>query len=192
MTMEHVPTPSATAGPFLHLGLTEHHSVTQIAGPTVKGERICLRCRIWDAEGSPVTDAMIEAWQADAEGRYHHPDDPRGKDCDPAFLGFGRAATDETGCCIFETVKPGRVPAPDGRLQAPHISIAIYARGILLQLQTRVYFAGDAANEADPVLALVPEERRNTLLAARENSDPPCWVFEIRLRGENETVFFDV
>lgn len=190
--MDHVPTPSSTVGPFLHLGLTENHSITQLAGPNTNGEKIFLRFRVLDSEGLPVTDAMIEIWQADAEGRYRHPDDPRAKSCDPALLGFGRAATDDSGCCVFETIKPGQVPATDGRLQAPHISVAIFSRGILLQLQTRVYFAGDAFNEADPVLALVPQERRKTLLATPEGADRQRWSFEIRLRGENETVFFDV
>ena len=190
--MEHIPTPSSTVGPFLHLGLTEKYSITHIAAPNVKGEHILLRCRVFAADGSPVNDAMIELWQADSEGRYRHPDAPRANECDPAFLGFGRAATDEKGCCEFETIKPGAVPAQDGISQAPHISLAIYSRGILLQLYTRIYFAADSANEHDPVLVLVPKERRSTLMAHPDSSRPGHWLFDIRLRGENETVFFDV
>jgi protocatechuate 3,4-dioxygenase alpha subunit len=190
--MEHVPTPSSTVGPFLHLGLTEKHSITQVAEPEVEGQHIVLRCRIFDADGNPVNDAMIEMWQADAEGRYCHADDPRSKECDPAFLGFGRSATDEKGCCEFQTIMPGAVPVSNGTSQAPHISLALYSRGILLQLYTRIYFAGDSANEHDPVLALVPKERRSTLMALADPSQPGRWIFDIRLRGENETVFFDV
>jgi protocatechuate 3,4-dioxygenase alpha subunit len=191
--MDHVPTPSATVGPFLHIGLTEKHSVTQLAAAESKGERVFLRCRVFDAENVPVNDAIIELWQTDNDGRYNHPDDPRGAATSPlVFMGFGRAATNERGFCEFETIKPGRVPAPDGKLQAPHINVAIYARGILLQLYTRIYFAGDPANEQDPVLALVPESRRKTLLACPDVSRPNGWQFDIRLRGENETVFFDV
>jgi protocatechuate 3,4-dioxygenase, alpha subunit len=190
--MEHVPTPSSTVGPFLHLGLTEKHSLTEVAPPAVEGRHIVLRCRILDADGAPVNDAMIEIWQADAQGRYRHPDDPRVNECDPRFLGFGRAATDEKGCCEFRTIMPGAVPAPNGTSQAPHISLAIHSRGILLQLYTRIYFAGDPANEQDPVLALVPKERRSTLMAVADSSHAGRWLFDIRLRGGNETVFFDV
>jgi protocatechuate 3,4-dioxygenase alpha subunit len=190
--MDHVPTPSATVGPFLHLGLIEKHSVTQLATPETKGERVSLRCRVFDAEDVPVNDAMIEIWQADSDGRYNHPDDPRAATSQLIFAGFGRAATNEGGYCDFETIRPGRVSAPDGKLQAPHISVAVYARGILLQLYTRIYFAGDPANEQDPVLALVPESRRKTLLAYPDTSRPNGWQFDIRLRGENETIFFDV
>jgi len=190
--MEHIPTPSSTAGPFLHLGLTEKHSITRVAPPNVKGKHIVLRCRIIDADGSPVNDAMIELWQADSEGRYRHPHDPRVNQCDPAFLGFGRAVTDERGCCEFETIVPGAVPGQSGTPQAPHISVAIYSRGILLQLYTRIYFGGNRANELDPVLRLIPKERRSTLMAHQDSSQTGRWLFDIRLRGENETVFFDV
>jgi protocatechuate 3,4-dioxygenase alpha subunit len=190
--MDHVPTPSATVGPFLHIGLTEKHSVTQLAAAETKGERVSLRCRVFDAQNVPVNDAMIEIWQADSDGRYPHPDDLPAQFPPQAFLGFGRAAPNEHAFCDFETIKPGRVSAPDGKLQAPHINVAIYARGILLQLYTRIYFAGDPANEQDPVLALVPESRRKTLLAYPDASRPNGWQFDIRLRGENETVFFDV
>src|SRR5262249_44402568 len=165
MIMGQIPTPSSTVGPFLHIGLTDKHSVTRLASDQYKGERISLRCRIFDAEGAPVNDAMIEIWQADSQGRYAHPDDPRGGETESGFRGFGRAATDENGTCQFQTVMPGRVPLPGGKLQASHINVAIYARGILQQLYTRAYFAGNAANAGDEVLALVPETRRETLTA---------------------------
>ena len=187
MTMEHVPTPSQTVGPYLHIGLTNRHSITQIAAPDAPGEQIRLRCRVLDVDGAPVNDAMIEIWQADASGKYNHPDDGGNG---AGFSGFGRAATNEKGECEFETIRPGNVPGPENTTQAPHLNVGVYARGILLQLYTRIYFAGDPANNADPVLALVAAERRDTLLAKPESSG--SWVFDIRLRGDQETVFFDV
>jgi protocatechuate 3,4-dioxygenase, alpha subunit len=187
--MDHVPTPSQTVGPFLHIGLTDKYSRKQIARQEVPGERVRIKCIVLDADGLPVGDAMIEIWQADAEGKYNHPDDPRGTDAGAHFHGFGRAATDQNGVCEFETVKPGGVPGIENTMQAPHLNLAIYARGILLHLYTRIYFADDPANASDPVLALVPQERRDTLLA---HYDTGVWHFDIRLRGERETVFFDI
>jgi protocatechuate 3,4-dioxygenase, alpha subunit len=190
MTMDYVPTPSQTVGPFLHIGMTQNHSVPCIAAPTAKEERLKLKCRVLDGDGVPLNDAMIEIWQADSEGRYNHPDDPRHPFVEKDFFGFGRMATDENGTCEFETIKPGRVPGAGAALQAPHLNVAVYARGILLQLYTRIYFAGDPANAEDPVLSLVPSERRGTLMA---HSDPAGgWVFDVHLRGVRETVFFNV
>jgi len=191
--MSFVPTPSQTVGPFFHFCLTTaKHSVPQIAGPQAKGERVRLTCRVLDGEGSPLNDAMIEIWQADAEGKYNHPDDPQQETVDPACFGFGRMATASDGSCEFETVRPGRVPGPGNVPQAPHLNIAVFARGILKQLFTRAYFADDPANEKDPVLALVSPERRGTLLARPDSARPGAWNFEIHLQGEHETVFFDV
>jgi protocatechuate 3,4-dioxygenase, alpha subunit len=192
MKPELVPTPSQTVGPYLHIGLTDKHSVTGIASPEVPGERLHLKCRVLDLKGKPVPDAMIEIWQADASGKYHCPDDFQTPASESEFRGFGRAATDENGACEFETVRPGRVPGPDNTLQAPHLNLAVYARGILLQLYTRVYFAGDVANEQDPVLALVPADRRHTLIAQPVPTGAGSWTFEIRLCGDEETVFFDL
>jgi protocatechuate 3,4-dioxygenase, alpha subunit len=170
--MTWIPSASQTVGPFFNFALTSDPSLGVLAGA---GERIQLQFRVLDGNGEPAsTDALIEIWQADSEGRYGHPD----------FRGFGRLETDEAGTCTFETVKPGAVGA-----QAPHINVAVFARGLLKQLYTRVYFAGEPLNESDPVLALVPESRRATLLANREAN---LWSFEIRLQGEGETVFFDV
>jgi protocatechuate 3,4-dioxygenase alpha subunit len=190
MKMEYVPTPSQTTGPYLHIGLTDKHSVTRIAGPAVPGERVRLKCRVFDVDGAPLNDAMIEIWQADATGKYNHPDDAQGGES--SFIGFGRAATNEKGECEFETIKPGSVPGPENTVQAPHLNVAVYARGILLQLYTRIYFAGDGANGRDHVLALVPAERRETLMAQSPSELAGSWLFDIRLRGERETVFFDV
>jgi protocatechuate 3,4-dioxygenase alpha subunit len=189
--MDFVPTPSQTVGPFFHLGLTSGvRSVARMASPQAKGERVWLCCHVFDGEGLPVNDAMIELWQADAEGRYHGGNQNTG--ADPECPGFGRMATDEEGQCEFETIKPGRVPGPDDVHQAPHIEVAIFARGLLKQLFTRIYFTNELSNAEDPVLALVPEERRQTLMAQTDSSRPGHWHFDIRLQGDLETVFFDV
>jgi protocatechuate 3,4-dioxygenase, alpha subunit len=191
--MDHVPTPSQTVGPFFHFSLTtDQHSFPRIAGPKAKGERVWLGCRVLDGEGAPVNDAMVEIWQADAAGTYDHPDDPRHATVEPEFFGFGRMATAPDGSCEFETIKPGRVPGPSNRLQAPHLNLAVFARGMLKQLYTRVYFAGEPANEEDPVLALVPKERWSALLAQPDSARSGGWRFDIHLQGEQETVFFDV
>jgi protocatechuate 3,4-dioxygenase, alpha subunit len=186
-------TPSQTVGPFFSFGLTtEKSSVRGIAGPQAKGERVLLMCRVLDGEGAPVPDAMIEIWQADADGRYGHPDDAQHETADPGCAGFGRMGTAEDGSCEFETIRPGRVPGSGGVLQAPHLSFAVFARGMLKQLYTRVYFAGDPANDQDSVLAFVPEDRRETLMAHPYPGRSSVWRFDVRLQGEQETVFFDV
>ena len=184
---ELVPTPSQTAGPFFHLGCTERRSVGRLVASQTEGERIHLVCRVYDGDGVLVNDAMIEIWQANAAGKYNHPDDHQQKPVDPAFSGFGRLATDEQGVCTFETIKPGRVAD-----QAPHINVSIFARGLLKRLATRVYFAGDPVNTEDAVLNLVAPERRHTLLARSKEGQPDQWKFDIHLCGEQETVFFDV
>jgi len=190
--MKLVPTASQTAGPFLHLGLTNKGSVGRIAGQTAEGERVRIMLWVRDGDGVPVSDAAIEVWQADALGRYPHPEDGQSTDCDPAWRGFARLALDQQGSGVFESIKPGRVSGRDNTLQAPHLNVSIFARGLLKQLVTRIYFAGDKANLEDPVLALVPEARRETLMAHPHESDPGGWCFEIRLCGDGETVFLDV
>ncbi|MGA8870714.1 MAG: protocatechuate 3,4-dioxygenase subunit alpha [Candidatus Acidiferrales bacterium] len=192
MEIDLIPTPWQTVGPYFAISLTGGHSVEHIAGPNTKGERVKLMCAMFDGEGQGVDEALIEIWQANADGKYNHPDDPQDKPVDPDFLGFGRQATDENGVCVFETIKPGHVPGPDGTMQAPHLVVSVLARGILRRLPTRIYFAGDPANEKDPVLALVPKERRETLMAQPVAGQPGAWRFDIHLSGENETVFFDV
>jgi protocatechuate 3,4-dioxygenase alpha subunit len=191
--MNLVPTPSQTVGPFFHFSLTtDKHSVRCIAGPQARGERVWLSCRVLDGAGLPVNDAMIEVWQADSQGRYPSPGGGEADAADPECLGFGRLATDQDGRCEFETIKPGRVPGPGDVLQAPHLDVAVFGRGLLKQLFTRIYFAGDPSNEEDYVLNLVPEERRTTLMAHAEAARPGHWQFEIHLQGEQETAFFDV
>lgn len=190
--MDLTPTPSQTVGPFFHLGCTDPASVGSLVTAATKGEHIRLTCRVLDGDGAPVPDAMIEIWQANAEGRYNHPEDDQQKAIDPSFIGFGRLATDENGRCTFATIKPGRVPGNNGALQAAHINVSVFARGVLKRLPTRIYFAGDPANAEDPVLALAPADRHGTLLAQTEAARPDEWQFDIHLCGDNETVFFDV
>jgi protocatechuate 3,4-dioxygenase alpha subunit len=190
--MDLTPTPSQTVGPFFHLGCTDNASCGTLVTDTTKGERIRLICRVLDGDGVPVPDAMLEIWQANAEGGYNHPDDMQEKELDPGFSGFGRLASDANGICVFETIKPGRVPWNDGVTQSPHINVSVFAGGVLKRLPTRIYFAGDPANAEDPVFARVPAERRATLLAHNSADNPNHWRFDIHLCGENETVFFDV
>ena len=150
-----VPIPSQTVGPYFRISLMGPRAVKQIAGPQVKGERVKIICKVLDGEGAPVNDALIEIWQANADGKYNHPDHKQERPIDEEFLGFGRQGTDEEGSCEFETIKPGRVPGKGGVLQAPHLMVSVFARGVMRRLPTRIYFAGDPANGKDPVLALV-------------------------------------
>jgi protocatechuate 3,4-dioxygenase alpha subunit len=187
-----VPTPSQTVGPFFAIELTtDEHCLSCVAGQKAQGERVWLRFRVLDGDGAPVDDAMLEIWQADANGKYNHPDDPQLQQLDPGWIGFGRLATAEDGSCVLETIKPGQVA--HGALEAPHLAVAVFARGMLKPLYTRVYFAGDAANREDPVLQLVPPERRETLMARPDSTRPKgYWKFDLYLQGDQETVFFDL
>ena len=181
--MRLIPTASQTVGPCFNFALPANRALGMLAREGAEGERIRLAFRILDGDGLPTPgDSMIELWQADAQGRY--------AEADKNFCGFGRLETDANGECVFETVKPGRVSDGRGGLQAPHVNVTVFARGLLKQLNTRVYFEDDPANGGDAVLALVPEARRATLLA-RLNA-PDSWLIEIRLQGGAETVFFDV
>jgi protocatechuate 3,4-dioxygenase, alpha subunit len=184
--------PSQTIGPFYHHGLTSNAALGRLTRAGAKGERVHIRFRLLDGDGAPVPDGMIEIWQADASGRYNHPADPQDRPPDPALCGFGRLATDADGACTFETVYPGRVPDGRGGCQASHLNLSVFARGLLGRLCTRVYFEGDPALADDPVFRLVPEDRRGTVLARHDPARPGQWNFDIRLQGENETVFFDI
>jgi protocatechuate 3,4-dioxygenase, alpha subunit len=183
-------TPSQTVGPFFAFALPYPGGET-LTNEATLGERITVEGRVTDGEGAAVTDALIEIWQANSQGRYKHPEDTQERQLDPNFNGFGRTQTDETGRFRFHTIKPGPVPGPGGRPQAPHINVSVLGRGILKRMATRVYFSGEAGNADDPILALVPEERRGTLIAERIG-DGAVYRFDIRLQGENETVFFDI
>lgn len=187
----YVQTPSQTVGPFFHFALP-YEAGPYLAGDKTEGERITIEGRITDGDGLPVTDALVEIWQANAHGRYNHPEDGQDKPLDEAFGGFGRAPTNEQGVFRFYTVKPGSVPGLHNEMQAPHINVCILARGVLKRMATRLYFADEAeVNRVDPVLNLVPEERRVTLIAQRA-ADAPVYRLDIALQGANETVFFDI
>jgi protocatechuate 3,4-dioxygenase, alpha subunit len=200
-------TPSQTVGPYFAYGLTPKgrcqwdpngsYSWKETVGDNLvtadaTGEKIRIEGRITDGDGAPINDAMIEIWQADAQGRYASPADARARP-NTKFKGFGRSATDKDGVYSFDTIKPGAVPGPNGKNQAPHIVVAVYSRGMLRQVYTRLYFADDPANANDPILALVPEDRRGTLLAGKQTSGgQTIYRFDIRVQGENETVFFEI
>jgi protocatechuate 3,4-dioxygenase alpha subunit len=187
----YVQTPSQTLGPFFHFALP-YDAGPQLVGENAAGERITVEGRITDGDGLPVTDALVEIWQANAHGRYDHPEDTQDKPLDEGFGGFGRAPTDAEGVFRFYTVKPGAVAGLHNEMQAPHINIGILARGVLKRIATRLYFADEAElNRYDPVLNLVPEERRATLIAQR-SADAPVYRLDIVLQGANETVFFDI
>jgi protocatechuate 3,4-dioxygenase alpha subunit len=165
-----------------------------IAAPSTEGQRIRIEGQVFDGDGGAIRDAMVEIWQANAYGRYNHPDDKQEKPLDPAFTGWGRSGTDEKCYYSFETIKPGPVPGPDDTAQAPHINVVIFARGMLAHAYTRIYFADEPANADDPVLnSIKNKKRRQTLMAwpGMENGKT-VYRFDIRLQGENETVFFDV
>lgn len=185
MTRERPTTPSQTAGPFLSIGLDWPDGPTVVPEGSAGATRI--HGTVYDGAGEPVTDGLVETWQADPEGHFDHPDDPRS--AGPGFRGFGRSLTDQAGSYTILTRKPGAVPDGDGR-QAPHIDVSVFARGLQHRVVTRIYFPEDAeAHATDPALATVPPDRRDTLVAER---DADGYRFDIRLQGEGETVFFDV
>jgi protocatechuate 3,4-dioxygenase, alpha subunit len=194
MTEKLIATPSQTVGPFFHIGLDRPDWADLTAG-NPQGERVVIAGRVTDGDGVPVPDACLELWQANAAGRYAHPDDTRAdKPLDPNFRGFGRVSTDAEGNFRMRTIRPGPVPGRGNALQAPHIAVALFARGLLKQLYTRIYFEGDPLNETDPVLLRIGDAtRRQTLIAQRpDGPEPAAWRFDIVMQGDNETVFFDV
>ena len=181
-------TSSQTIGPYLHIGM-DWAVDPNFAAASVAGERVSVRGRVVDGDGTPVIDAMLEIWQANSHGRYAHPDDARELPLDAGFMGWGRVTTDDEGRFRFTTIKPGPVPAAQGGTQAPHLNVTIFMRGMLRHLMTRMYFDGEADNARDPVLSSVPPARRPTL-SARKAGDGYEW--NVVLQGSNETVFFDV
>lgn len=193
--MSKLPRTSAqTVGPFFHPGLLRADAVRAIlASPETPGEPIRIEGRVLDGDGQPVPDALIEIWQADASGHYCHPSDGSDQPRDTGFTGFGRVGTDAAGEYWFTTIRPGAVPFDDRQHQAPHICVAIFARGLLNHLYTRLYFADDPATAGDPLLQYVPVERRATLQARRsERAGLPVYRFDIVLQGAGETVFFNL
>ncbi len=183
-------TPSQTVGPFFSVGLTELYR-DQLSDPEVAGDRITIQGRVIDGGGKPVPDAVLEIWQADAKGNYAFVESAEGDAAALSFFGFGRIPTDETGSFRFHTIKPGSVPSPDGTMQAPHIAVSIFMRGLLLRLVTRIYFSGEPLNQKDYVLNLVAPRRRATLIATPGAGAPNILDWNVILQGENETVFFD-
>lgn len=202
-------TPFQTVGPFFAI-LVPAQGRLSLAGADAPGERIVVDATVRDGAGQPVPDALIEIWQANADGRCNHPDDARphsdgraqpyatrrrpsdgrAPGPDDAFHGFGRVHTDGAGGFFLETIKPGPVPGPDGRPQAPHLLVGLFARGLLTRLVTRIYFADEPANGDDPILDAVAPDRRATLIAAHRGEGR--YTHTITLQGADETVFFDV
>lgn len=193
-TTSYALTASQTVGPFFHDGLLRDDAhIRALATPETVGQRIRIVGRVLDGDGVGVPDAMIEIWQANSYGRYNHPSDTRDLPLDPTFTGFGRTGTDAEGHYWFETVKPGAAPFDAARMQAPHICVAVFGRGLLNHLYTRLYFADEPANVTDPILLRVPPERRPSLIAPREEMDGvPVYQFDITLQGDDETVFFNL
>jgi len=187
-------TGSQTVGPFFSPALLREGARRNVLIlPETVGERIRIEGRVLDGDGIPVPDAMVEIWQANAHGRYNHPADQGSAPLDPSFLGFGRSGTGEDGSYWFETVKPGPVAFDRDRLQAPHICVTVFSRGLLNHLVTRLYFEDEPANAEDPVLQCVPDDRRVTLLARREPAGAATvYRFDIVLQGADETAFFNV
>ena len=195
-------TASQTAGPYVHIGCTPNftgiHGVYEtdlgsgsMVNDQTRGERITIRGRVFDGANTPLKDALVEVWQADADGYYNSPSEVRGT-ADPNFFGWARCPGDmATGEFVFETIKPGRVPFRDGRLMAPHVNFWIVARGINLGLNTRMYFSDEEdANAEDPILTRIEHRVRVPTLIGKKDGDTV--TFDIHLQGENETIFFDI
>ena len=188
--MTHALTPAQTVGPFFGVALFQS-PMNVIAGSANEGLPIRVEGQVLDGDGEGIPDAMVEIWQADARGHYHHPahhlDENNG-----AFTGFGRSGTDDNGQYWFETIKPGAVASPSGGTQAPHLNVCVFARGLLDHLATRIYFADEPSNETDEVLQAIEEARRPTMIAGRRAVDEvSVYEFDIVLQGDGETVFFD-
>jgi len=178
---------SQTAGPFFSIGLIYGETQNNLVNEQASGERIILTGTIYDGDGEPIPDALIEIWQPDAKGIFNHPSDPLQKQADPHFRGFGRSETREAGKYEFKTIKPG---GRDGR--APYINVHIFSRGMLVHAMTRIYFSDEPANANDPVLSSIDLERQHTLIATREESGrSPFYRFDIYMQGKEETVFFN-
>lgn len=187
-------TPSATVGPYLAIGLTWDDGADAVAAATASAPNtgtITLTGRVFDGAGAIVPDGLVETWQADPDGRFDHPDDPRGSRRYPGFRGFARSATDAEGRYRIRTLKPGSLPAEDGQREAPLLDVSVFARGMLNRVITRIYFPDeDEANAADPVLRSLDEPLRQRLIATA--TGPAELAFDIRLQGEDETPFFQL
>lgn len=189
-------TPSQTVGPYFAYCLTPSryplHEVfsTDLTVPGLEGERIVVTGRVFDGDGLGISDAMVEIWQADAKGGFDHASQATSKS-NKGFKGFGRAETTQDGTYTFTTVKPGRVPGADGKLQAPHLAVTVFSRGMLTHLFTRIYFDDETCNAEDQVLNLIPADRRATLIAKTVAGAGKTYQLDIRIQGGDETVFFE-
>jgi len=181
---------SQTVGPFFIIGCTWLNR-NEIAGEGVAGERVTIEGHVVDGDGNAVPDALLEIWQANSQGKYAHPDDTQNKQIEPNFQGFGRIPTNGDGKFRFMTIKPGPVPGPDGKPQAPHLAVSVFARGLLRRLVTRIYFPDESGNSEDYALNLVEPERRGTLIA-KKAATPSSLEWNVVLQGDGETVFFDI
>ena len=187
--MSRQATTSQTVGPFFSIGLTWTNQ-DNLAGPGVSGDRVTIQGRLLDGDGKPVPDGMLELWQANAHGKYAHPEDKQDKSFESGFKGYGRIPSDDHGKFRFTTIKPGPVPGPDGKPQAPHIVVSVFTRGLLRRLVTRIYFPNEPGNAGDFALNLVAPARRGTLIA-KPGKDSATLEWNIILQGPEETVFFD-
>ena len=183
-------TTSQTVGPFFKIGL-EWLNRDNLAGPGVAGERVTVAGCVLDGDSKPVPDALLEIWQANSQGKYAHPEDTQNKTVEPGFTGYGRIPTDDNGHFRFTTIKPGQVPGPGGKLQAPHIVVSVFARGLLRRLVTRIYFPDEPANAADFALSQIEPARRGTLIARKLAGQTGTLEWNVVLQGAEETVFFD-
>jgi len=187
-------TASQTVGPFFSpCMLREGACRNVLVQPETSGERIRIEGHVFDGDRIPVPDAMVEIWQANAYGRYNHAADQGPAPLDPTFSGSGRSGTEDDGKYWFETIRPGPVPFDSERVQAPHICVTVFSRGLLNHLVTRLYFEDEPNNARDPVLQCVSADRRATLLARRESgSEPIVYRFDIIMQGADETAFFNL
>ncbi len=190
-------TTSQTVGPFFKIGLQQLYR-DDLASEGVSGERVTIQGRVLDGDGNPVPDAILEIWQANAHGKYAHPEDTQDKPLEPGFKGYGRVPTNSDGRFRFVTIKPGPVPGPDGKPQAPHLLVSVFMRGVLRRLVARMYFPDEPENEpgnaTDFILNLVEPARRATLIAIPKQSTGDAGTLEwnVVLQGADETVFFDL
>jgi len=184
-------TTSQTVGPFFRIGF-QWLNRENMAGEGVSGERIAIQGRVVDGEGSPVPDAILEIWQANAHGKYAHPDDTQDKPLEPAFDGFGRVPVNREGMFRFATIKPGPVPGPNGKEQAPHLLVSVFMRGLQRRLVARIYFPDEPRNADDFILNLVEPARRSTLIAKKTAGGLALLEWNVVLQGPEETVFFDL
>ncbi len=184
-------TTSQTVGPYFKIGL-QWLNRDNLVGEGVSGERVTIQGRVLDGDGVPVPDAILEIWQANAHGKYDHPEDTQDKPLEPGFKGYGRIPTDKQGVFRMATIKPRPVPGPDGKEQAPHLVVSVFMRGLERRLVTRIYFPDEPRNAVDFILNLVEPARRSTLIAKKTAGSPGTLEWNVVLQGADETVFFDV